>query len=386
MSRMMRVVIVTLLLLAPGAKAYALDSVCAAVKLQISQALSLERQGFIAVMQITNGLASIPIQSIDVDVHAVNAAGDPVVLTTDTQDETASFWYRVDSMANIAAVDGSGVVAPGTVAEINWLLIPTGIASQGNPQGTRYDIGATVSYSINGEPFTIQVHPDTVLVKPLPSLYVEYFVPGDVYADDPFTPVIEPPVPFNFGVRVRNSGLGTARNVAIESAQPRIVENEQGLLVGFVIGSSEVNGLPGAKSLLLDLGTIAPGAAATGRWNMTTNLSGSFTQVSGSFTHADELGGAITSVLSGSAVRLMEHDVLADLPGRDGIRDFLVRGTGDYTLYESQGTDTVVADVAGASSLADAGASGAEHHYSLATPAASGYAFLKLSDPGIISG
>ncbi|HEY5998126.1 MAG TPA: PKD domain-containing protein [bacterium] len=381
MSRMIKALVFVLFLLVPTGQALAQESVCAAVKLEIGQTLSLERQGFFAVMQISNGLSSIGIEGVDVDIHGVNAAGEPVVLTTDTNDQTASFWYRIDSMTGIGDVAGTGTVSPGTTAEIRWLLIPTGIAAQGQPLGARYEIGATVSYRINGEPFTLEVQPDSILVKPLPSLYVEYFVPGDVYADDPFTPAIEPPVPFSFGVRVKNSGLGTARNVAIESAQPRIVENEQGLLIGFLIDSSEVNGQPGARSLLVDFGTLAPGASATGRWNMTTNLSGSFTQVSGSFTHSDELGGAITSVISGTAARIAEHDVRADLPGRDGIRDFLVRQGGSCTLYESQGQDTPVADVGASSTLTDAGQSGTERHFSLATPVVSGYSFLKLTDP-----
>lgn len=40
-----------------------------------------------------------------------------------------------------------------------------------------------------------------------------------------------------------------AKAVKIDSAQPRILDNDQGLLVGFAIEGSEVNGRPATKSL-----------------------------------------------------------------------------------------------------------------------------------------
>ena len=73
-----------------------------------------------------------------------------------------------------------------------------------------------------------------------------------VFGDDAFTPEIEDAEPFSLGVRVKNFGAGDAKSLAIESAQPKIVENDQGLLIDFLITGSEVNGAEESPSLLAD--------------------------------------------------------------------------------------------------------------------------------------
>ena len=67
----------------------------------------------------------------------------------------------------------------------------------------------------------------------MPEIALDYFLPVDVYGDDAFTPEVEPAVPFSLGLRVNNSGHGMAKSLKIDSVQPKIVENEQGLLMGF---------------------------------------------------------------------------------------------------------------------------------------------------------
>ena len=189
---------------------------------------------------------------------------------------------------------------------------------------------------------TVEVVPETITVRPQPLLDLDYFLPGYVYADDPLTPEIEPVVPFTLGVRITNSGAGAAVHTRIESAQPRIVENEQGLLIGFQIESSYVDDQPSQPSLLIDFGTIAPGASRMGRWSMTTTLSGQFYDFSAEYTHADDLGGALTSLLNPPRTYLLTHDVLVDVEGHDGIRDFLAQAVNaqdadPYGVYESDG-------------------------------------------------
>ena len=71
-------------------------------------------------------------------------------------------------------------------------------------------------------------------------------------------------MPFTLGVRVKNTGDGTARGLKIDSAQPKIIENDQGLLVGFVILESEVNGQSVPNSLLIDFGDVPSGEATRG--------------------------------------------------------------------------------------------------------------------------
>jgi hypothetical protein len=226
----------------------------------------------------------------------------------------------------------------------------------------------------------------------MPQLQLDYFLPQEVYGDDAFTPEIEPPVPFSLGIRVSNSGSGTAYHLAIESAQPKIVENEQGLLIDFVITGSEVNGVDATPSLLVNFGDIAPDSAGVARWVMACSLSGEFTEFSAEISHADELGGNLTALIKEDDVRthLLIHDILVDLPGRDSIRDFLItdnptypfqEGNIKYHVYESENTDSSVIDLSGVATLTQV--DGAANTYTLSFNATtlSSLNYVTLPDP-----
>jgi hypothetical protein len=110
-------------------------------------------------------------------------------------------------------------------------------------------VGATLRYTMGGDEQVVEVSPDYIFVKPMPQLQLDYFLPHEVFGDDAFTPEIEDAVPYSLGVRVKNFGAGDAKTLAIESAQPKIVENDQGLLIDFLITGSEVNGEEETPSL-----------------------------------------------------------------------------------------------------------------------------------------
>jgi len=352
------------------------DSVCARVKLEIRQELTLERQGFDAHMRIGNGFSHITLEDVDVDVKFTDEAGDPVLASSDPDNTDALFFYRIDSMDNIEDVDGAGTVAPVTTADIHWLIIPAYGASNGVPQGTLYYVGATLTYTIGGEEHVTEVNPDYIFVKPMPKLTMDYFLPTDVYGDDAFTPAIEPPIPFTLGVRAANNGTGIARNVKISSAQPKIIDNQQGLLISFVIEGSEINGEPATKSLLVTLGDIEPNTASVARWIMTCTLSGQFVGFTADWSHSDELGGELTSLLEPIGTHFLVRDVLVDVQGRDAIRDFLAKDGGVYRVYESENVDTVVTDQSGSADLTGGGST-----YTLTIPATAGFCYAQVTDP-----
>ncbi len=353
------------------------DSVCARVKIEIKQEMTLERQAFDAQMRIINGLSNISLQDVNITVNFLDEQRRPVLASSDPDNTSALFFIRLSSMENISDLSGSGTVAATSTADIHWLIIPAPGAANGLPQGTLYYVGATLTYTVGGEEHVTEVTPDYIYVKPLPKITLDYFLPADVYGDDAFTPQIEPPVPFNLGVRVSNNGQGVARKLKINSAQPKIVDNQQGLLIGFVIEGSEVNGNPAASSLLADFGDIQPNASALARWIMTCTLSGRFVEFKADYTHSDELGGELTSLLEDPITHLLVRDVLVDLPGRDRIRDFLaVDGAGSYTVYESEKIDTPVANQSASSNLTGSGS-----QYTLTTPVTAGFMVVKLSDP-----
>lgn len=360
------------------------DSVCSTVKIEIQQEATLERQAFDAHMRINNNLAGITLENVSIEVSFADEQGNVVLVSSDPAETNALFFIRAEEerLSNITNITGSGIVLPETSADIHWLIIPAPGASNGLEQGAMYFVGATLEYTIGGEVKTTVVSPDFIYVKPMPELVLDYFLPSDVYGDDAFTVEIEPPVPFSLGVRVKNSGSGKAQNLKIESAQPEIIENEQGLLVGFQIEGAEVNGLPAASSLRVDFGDIDPNRSGVVRWIMSTSLSGQFVEFSAGFSHADELGGELTSLIAAIDTHFLVHDVLVDLPGRDTIRDFLAMGGVDaFKIYESGSVDTDVSDQSGVSSLLFISQSGSKETYALTAPVTAGFLYISLTDP-----
>ena len=321
------------------------DAFCAKVKIEILQELTLERQGFEATMRISNGLDTFALENVAVDILFNDENDNPVVATSDPNASTADFYIRLDDTQNITGVaqleKGSisgGRVAPSSEGEIRWLIIPVPGAAKNNPTGKLYFVGAKLAYSYGGKQDEVIVAPDTIIVKPLPKLTLDYFLTEHVFADDAFTDVIEPIEPYTLGIRLANNGFGTANNVKLDSAQPTIVENDQGLAIGFNIAGSYVNDAPAEPSLLLDFGDIPASGRTMGRWVMETTLSGKFTEFTASVSHAAEFGGELTSIIDGANTHFLIRNVQVDMEGRDPYSDFLAHnGNADELwLYESE--------------------------------------------------
>ena len=354
------------------------DAVCAEVKIEINQELTLERQAFDAMMRINNSLDTLSLDNVTIDVLFQDADGNPVLASSDPDSLTAKFFITVDSLQGVDTISG-GTILPNTTAEVHWLIIPAAGAAD-TPTGTVYFIGANLSYSYGGVEETVVVAPDFIRVKPLPQITLDYFLEKDVYGDDAFTTAIEPPVPYTLGVRVQNNGVGLAENLKIESAQPKIVENEQGLLIDFKITDSFVDDFPATPTLLIDFGNIEPGAAKHGRWVMETTLSGQFTEFTASFSHADELGGQLTSLIEGVNTHFLIHDVRVDVLGRDNVRDFLAEDAGVLTVYESDNVDTVVPKSTTANLVFNV-TSADDTYYDLTTDVTAGFMYANMVDP-----
>lgn len=347
-------------------------SVCAAVQIEIAQELTLERQAFEARMQIDNALPHLAVENVHIGVTFTDADGETVLTTSDPNDTNALFFITVGSMVGIGGISGDGTVAPARAAEITWLIIPAPGAGGMEVAGVRYFVGARLAYTLGGQAYDMNVAPDSILVRPMPRLTLDYFLPGDVYGDDAFTPEIEAPVPFSVGVRAGNVGYGVARGLRIDSGSARIVENELGLLVGFNMVATEVHGKQGLDGLLLDFGDIAPEECAVGRWVMECTLSGRFEEFAADFSHADELGGQLTSLIESVATHRLVRDVLVDLPGRDAIRDFLACDNGNYHVYESECRDAAVADFSATAVLEQTGGADGRGIWRLTVPSSAG--------------
>ena len=327
--------------LAREALAQTADAVCAEVKIVIEQKFSMERQAFDAKMVVTNGLADQKLENVSIELQFLDANNNAVVATVDPNAQGATFFYRTDEVTGISSLNG-GTIEAKAVANINWLIIPAAGSGGRNPEGAVYYVGAKVTYTLDGKTDTVNVTPEAIVVRPQPELVLDYFLPRDVYADDPFTPDTEVAEPFTLGVRIKNQGGGTSYKTKIDTAQPKIVENRQGLAINFQILGGYVADQQAGKSLLLDFGDIESGASKMGRWSMVTSLAGRFVEFNASFTHADSLGGAVTSLIKEVRAHTLIQDVRVDLSGRDKVRDFLAKDGDTYRVYESDGVDTVV--------------------------------------------
>ena len=361
--------------------AQAQDTVCAQVKIQILQSLTLERQAFDATMNINNTTDTGVIQNVSVVVNVTDENGTPVAVTNDPNNLSASFFLKLSSVQSIAAVDGTGAVQPQTTATIDWQLIPAPGSAGSTPLGKKYLVGAKLSYRFNGVDTVLDVSPDVITVMPMPLLRLDYFLPQAVWGDDPLTPAIEAPVPFTLGVRVKNTGLADADNLQIDSAQPTIVDNVQGLLIHFTILDSYVNDATVQDTLNINFGNVLAGTSAMGRWIMETTLAGKFTAFTANFTHSNALGGALTSLFQGTATHFLIHDVLVDLPGRDTVRDFLAQDSDAIRVYESNSLDSQVTDHSGDAVLTAGADAAGTASYRLSFPAPAGFVYVKLPDP-----
>lgn len=315
--------------------------------MEIRQEVALVRQAFEATMTVENGLPE-QLTGVSVTLRFLDSEGATVAASSNPSDPEALFYYRM--------ADGSSV--PSTInaagsAVMEWLIIPSVAAGGEDSRGELYFVGATLKYTTSVGEETVEVVPDYIIVEPLPALTLDYFIPDEVFGDDPMTWPIEPALPFSLGVRVSNGGAGTARALRIDSGQPKIVDNQQDLLVGFRIEGCEVNGEPAEPTLLADFGDIPSETAGVARWVMTSSLRGDFVSFGATFEHADELGGTVTSVMTNIYTHWLLRDVLVDLPGRDAVRDFLAwKDQGNFLwVFESDNVQAQVADQSAGKSL-----------------------------------
>lgn len=232
----------------------------------------------------------------------------------------------------------------------------------------------------------VPLTPVAINVHPTPRLTVAYFHERDVRADDPFTPEVEPSIPYSLAVLVKNRGFGPARNLRITSSQPKIIENEKGLLINFELIATQVGTEPLSPSLTVSQGDVPAGGTQQGRWLFKSSLQGQFIEYSatfeqlGLFSQFPELA-SIESVEIYELIRIVRATGTAD----DGLPDFLVNDVPDDdflpdTLQLSQGGAEPVATVRSAGYDGVPGADDLEVSFTAVAPA--GWVYLRLPDPG----
>ncbi|MEZ6091688.1 MAG: dockerin type I domain-containing protein [Pirellulaceae bacterium] len=350
------------------------SSVCATVRVQIQQDVVQTRQAFRAEFGIDNSM-TVPLQSVDAEL---------IVYDSNGEDVSDLFGITKISSDGLMPFDGSGDIAALASAETGWLIVPSIEAAP--EMETQYYIGGFVSYDTMNAEVRYDFLPTQVTIRPLAALDLDYFWQRDVIADDPFTDEIEPSEIFTLGVLVNNRGAGVARDLRIESGQPKIVENEKGLLIDdFEIVGTSVNGQPAERTLNALIGDLEGGGLAVAEWQLESSLQGLFTDYTATFEHISDFGRPELSLVKNVRIHELIRPVQATASGVDDtITDFLVNDVPDVidapdTIYFSNGT---IADVEqGAVNQFGAGPHLADMSVDVTATMPAGWGYLQTTDP-----
>jgi hypothetical protein len=346
--------------------------VCATVRLRLSQDLIQTRDAFNATLELINNDPE-PLTEIEVTVDPIDGQGRPA---------TNFFQIRPPSVSGLSGVSGQGSLSGNARGSASWILVPTIDAAPDAPK--LYAVGGKLRYRQGGQLVQVPLTPANITVLPSPRLFVRYFHQRDVFSDDPFTDEIEPSIPYSLAVMVENRGKGQANNVRIISAQPQVIENERGLLIGFELIASQVEDRSIEPSLTVNFGEVPPGTNAIGRWLFTSTLQGLFTDYRASFEHIDGFGNPRLSLIEGVEILEMIHLVRATGPGSDARPDFLVNAVPDVLdlpeiVYLSDGSSAPVSVVRNATH--DGPPTASRREIQLTLPLDAGYGYLRMADP-----
>ncbi|MDQ8189471.1 putative Ig domain-containing protein [Roseibacillus persicicus] len=298
------------------------NGVCAKVKISLSQNAVMTRSAFRANLELANKQESKSLTGIAFDLDIRDLAGTPA-------DE--HFNIRVDRLTGLGDIGGSGSIGPNQSGSVQWSLIPRDTAAP--TAESIYTVGGQIRYLQDGVEFTIPVDNVQITVRPDAQLYLKYFHQRDVFSDDPFTPEVEPSIPYKLAVLVENRGAGSARNLSITSAQPEIVENDKGALIDFEVISTQVAGQNQTPDLSANFGEVAPGASEVAIWSLTSSLQGLFIDYKASFEHLDSFNDPRLSLLKEVEIFEMNHLVQALGDKDDGLPDFLTNDIEDFNDF-----------------------------------------------------
>lgn len=292
------------------------QTVCATITLQFTQKLVMTRQAFRGTLTVYNGHEDTPMRDVRLNL-----------VVSDKQGHVATsheFQINGQSLKGFAGeVDlGSGwTLDAQATGEATILFIPTKYAAPTEP--VEYSFGGTLTYI---DPFTDlevtrDLYPVTLTVKPSPNLDLTYFMQRDILGDNALTTdVVEPMVPAEFALLIHNDGYGDATDVRMTTEQPKIVENEKGLLIDFELLSSQVNGkdkvMALGGSVPADFGTIPAHSTAYAQWMLQASLLGHFTDYNVEATHVTSYGNEDLSLLNEVTIHELIHSLsLTDVDG-----------------------------------------------------------------------
>jgi len=260
------------------------------IKLDIPQRTTLERQGFLADLQLTD-ITQNPLQGVTVTLHMVDGAGN---------EHAGEFAVTKPATHGYTAGAGLGTIASGATAENRWVMVPSPGLGGAVASGQVYSVTASYQYTFDGAVVQETTQPVTITIYPMPQLRISYAIPRDVKA---FTP-------FRLGVIVQNVGYGPADNLQIQSGQPIIVGNASHSFLNFTLLGAHVAGsdvhVP-AGNLTLPLGNIGPGDTKAGYWTFVTDTKGQFTGFDATYQEQPFQGLTLSPLIVSERTYIVTH-------------------------------------------------------------------------------
>lgn len=319
------------------------NSVCATISLQFSQTMTMTRQAFRGTLTVFNGNEENAMENVRLNLEVRDDAG---ILATSHE-----FQINMESLDGFTGdmdMTSGWALAANETGTATIVFIPTKYAAL--EAGRDYSFGGSLTYvdPFTGLEVTRDLFPVTLTVKPSPNIDLTYFMQRDIYGDNPLTPdVIEPCEPAEFALLINNKGYGDATNVRMVTEQPKIVDNEKGLLVDFKLVSSQLNGE--AKTLALgervttDFGTIPAQSTMYAQWWIESSLLGHFTEYDVEATHVTSYGNEDLSLLDNVTIHELVHGFTVNTASKPVTRGFLVNDIVDAEdmpdmVYFSDGT------------------------------------------------
>jgi len=356
------------------------QAVCATVKVQFSQQLTMTREAFEGTLDIFNGHPTDAMEQLSVNIQITDENGVP---------SNGLFEIQTKSLENLSDVTGTGEIGAQQNGIVKFIFIPELGAAPTEPK--KYNFGGTVRYF---DPYAkalveIPLAAVKLTVNPSPNLMLHYFMQRNILGDDALTKnQVEPSVPAELAVMVENHGYGAAVNMTISSAQPKIIENEKGLAINFNIIGSNFQGQPKKLGVTdINFGTIPALQTRIGQWYFTSSLLGKFVSYEANVVHSSSYGNPDLSLVKGVKIHELTKSIRLYGDLEDGINDFLVNDIFDVAdvpdaIYFSQGNRTAKVHKAQSGSFSGAVAPPAYKNTLTVKAAQDGWNYIKLADPG----
>jgi hypothetical protein len=290
------------------------NSVCATVKLQINQEMTMTRQAVRGTLTVVNGSESAAMTNVRLNLKVTDPDGN-IATSRIMEIHTES----LEGFTGELDFESGWSLGAKQTGVANIIFIPTKYAAPTVP--LQYTFAGTISFvdPFTGREITRELETERLTVSPCPELDLTYFMQRDILGDDPLTAEVEPIVPAQFTLLINNKGYGDATKVKMVTNQPEIIENERGLLAEFAIESSQLNG--GDKTLALgssvatDFGTIPAHSQAYAQWWMTSRFTGHFTDYNVEATHVTSFDNPDLSLLDQVTIHELIHQI--KMPGGD---------------------------------------------------------------------